>query len=141
MLFRSAWALFELVELIRHGDPEKRRLRLVEIAATAITGTLVLAWPAISQLALLYAVGAVSLVLSMVEVAALAMETRTRERVIGAVAAIAAFVFGIAMLARPESSFHAALTLVGVYLVVLGALRLVRALAARRDLRISQSSG
>ena len=136
-----AWALFELVELIRHGDPEKRRLRLVEIAATAITGTLVLAWPAISQLALLYAVGAVSLVLSMVEVAALAMETRTRERVIGAVAAIAAFVFGIAMLARPESSFHAALTLVGVYLVVLGALRLVRALAARRDLRISQSSG
>jgi uncharacterized membrane protein HdeD (DUF308 family) len=41
-----------------------------------------------------------------------------------------AFVFGIAMLARPESSLAAVINLLGVYLVVIGALRLLQALDA-----------
>jgi len=40
---------------------------------------------------------------------------------------IAAFVFGIAMIARPDSSLPAVINLLGVYLIVIGGLRLLQA--------------
>jgi uncharacterized membrane protein HdeD (DUF308 family) len=44
----------------------------------------------------------------------------------------AALVFGVALLGLPRRSFDAMLAALGLYLVVLGALRLVRALEALR---------
>jgi hypothetical protein len=46
-------AAAEVVEFVRHHDRAKRADRLVAIAALAGAGAVVLAWPAISQLALL----------------------------------------------------------------------------------------
>src|SRR5262245_29773150 len=91
-------------------------------------GAVVLVWPTISQLALLYAVGASAVVLGVAEVAALPVRPRSsRERWLGAVSSVVAFVVGIAMLARPESSLAGVINLLGVYLVVIGALRLLQA--------------
>jgi uncharacterized membrane protein HdeD (DUF308 family) len=65
------------------------------------------------------------------EIAALSTRPRSgRERWLGAVSGDVAFVFGIAMLARPESSLAAVINLLRVYMIVIGALRLLQALDA-----------
>jgi uncharacterized membrane protein HdeD (DUF308 family) len=118
-------AAVELVELVRDDDRAERADRLVVVAAFAVVGAVVLAWPSISQIALLYAIGASAVVLGIAETAALSTRaSSTRERWLGALASIVAFVFGIAMLARPVSSLDAVINLLGVYLLAIGAVRL-----------------
>jgi uncharacterized membrane protein YjdF len=76
-----ASAVVEIVELARHRDRATRADRLIAVAALAGAGTVVLAWPTISQLALLYAVGASAVVLGVAEAAALSTRPRSsRER-------------------------------------------------------------
>jgi uncharacterized membrane protein HdeD (DUF308 family)/uncharacterized membrane protein YjdF len=121
-------AAAEMLELARHPDPAKRADRLIVVAALAGAGAVVLVWPTISQLALLYTVGVTAVVFGLAEVAALSTQpSATRGRWLGAASGIVAFVFGIAMLARPGSSLHAVINLLGVYLIVIGALRLLQA--------------
>jgi uncharacterized membrane protein HdeD (DUF308 family) len=121
-------AAAELLEIARHPDPTRRADRLVVAAALAGAGAVVLVWPTISQLALLYAVGATAVVFGLAEVAALSTRSTTlRERWLGAASGIVAFVFGIAMLARPEGSLTAVINLLGIYLIVIGAVRLLQA--------------
>ena len=107
------------------------------MTASAVVGTLVLAWPTISQLALLYAVGAASVVLAFAEAASASNRSGARERWLGAAVSVVAFVFGIAMLASPGRSLHGVITLLGIYLLVLGGLRLVHAADAWRHHRAS----
>jgi uncharacterized membrane protein HdeD (DUF308 family) len=123
-----ASAVVQIVEVARHRDRVKRAEGLIAVGALLAAGTVVLAWPTISQLALLYAVGASAVGLGVAEAAALSTGPRTaRERWLGALSSIAAFVFGIAMLARPSGSLDAVINLLGIYLVVIGALRLLQA--------------
>jgi uncharacterized membrane protein HdeD (DUF308 family)/uncharacterized membrane protein YjdF len=136
-----AAAAIELVELARHRDPAKRAGHLVAAVALAVAGTVILAWPTISQLALLYAVGASAVALGIAEAAALsARPSSSREHWLGALSSIVAFVFGIAMLGRPGGSLAAAIDLLGVYLIVIGVLRLLQALEAWRRRRAGHSS-
>ena len=131
-----AFAAVDLVELVRDHDRVKRADRLVAVAALAGAGTVVLAWPTISQLALLYAVGASAVVLGVAEAAALSTRPRSpREHWLGALSSIAAFVFGIAMLARPGSSLDAVINLLGLYLIVIGALSLLQTIDAMAPTR------
>ena len=126
-----ASAAVEIVDLARHHDRVQRADRLIAVVALAGAGTVVLAWPTISQLALLYAVGASAVVLGVAEVAALSTRPfSSRERWLGALSSIVAFVFGIAMLGRPGSSLAAVINLLGLYLIVIGALRLLQAVDA-----------
>jgi uncharacterized membrane protein HdeD (DUF308 family)/uncharacterized membrane protein YjdF len=137
-----AFAAFEVVELARHDDPVKRLDRLVAIAALAGAGALVLAWPAITQRALLYAAGVSAVAFGVAETAALSTRPfSTRERWLGALSSVVAFVFGIAMLARPGTSLAAAIDLLALYLLVTGGLRLVQSAEAwRRRQRASTRS-
>jgi uncharacterized membrane protein HdeD (DUF308 family) len=131
-----ASAAAEVVAVTRHREDGGRPDRLLAVAALATAGTVVLVWPSISQLALLYAVGASAVVLAVVEVAALSTRGRgTREQWLGALTSIVAFVFGIALLAHPGSGLSVAIDLLGVYLIVLGALRMLQAAAAWRRRR------
>jgi uncharacterized membrane protein HdeD (DUF308 family) len=121
-------AAAELLEVARHPDPTRRADRLIVAAALAGAGAVVLAWPTISQLSLLYDVGSTAIVFGLAEVAALSTRSPTlRERWLGAASGIVAFVFGIAMLARPENSLAAVINLLGIYLIVIGAVRLLQA--------------
>jgi uncharacterized membrane protein HdeD (DUF308 family) len=126
-----AFAAAEVVDLARHQDRATRVDRLIAIVALAGAGTVVLVWPTISQLALLYAVGASAVVLGVAEAAALSTRSRSgRERWLGALSSIVAFVFGIALLARPGGSLSTVINLLGLYLIVTGALRLLQAMDA-----------
>ena len=132
-------AAAELGELARHRDREKRADRLIAVAALAGAGAVLLAWPTISQLALLYVVGVSAVAFGVAEAAALSTRLRSdRERWLGALSSIVAFVFGIAVVARPEGSFAAVINLIGLYLVVIGALRLLQALDAWHRRRRAQ---
>jgi uncharacterized membrane protein HdeD (DUF308 family)/uncharacterized membrane protein YjdF len=132
-------AAFELVELFRHHDPASSTERLVAAAALAVGGALVLAWPTITQLALLYVVGVSAVVFGLAEAAALTTRPlNTRERWLGAASAVVALVFGIAMLGLPGGSLAAVVDLLALYLLVSGGLRLVRAAEAwRRGRRVA----
>jgi uncharacterized membrane protein HdeD (DUF308 family) len=126
-----ASAVVEAVGLLRHPERGKRVDRALAAVALAGAGAVVLLWPTISQLALLYAVGASAVVLGVAEVAALSTRPGTvRERWLGAALGIVAFVFGIAMIAHPDSSLTTVINLLGVYLIVIGALRLLQAAEA-----------
>jgi uncharacterized membrane protein HdeD (DUF308 family) len=116
--------------LLRGHSRRGRALDGLEIAAAAVAGLLLLTWPTITQLALLYAVGVFSIVLALLEVASLTEDRPDHDRWLGALAGIAAFVFGLAMLAIPGRSFNAIITLLGLYFLVLGAIRLVQSLGA-----------
>jgi uncharacterized membrane protein HdeD (DUF308 family) len=85
-------AVAELVELARHPDPAKRADRVIVVAVLAGVGAAVLVWPTISQLALMYAVGATAVVFGLAAVAALSTRaSTTRERWLGALSGIVAF--------------------------------------------------
>jgi uncharacterized membrane protein HdeD (DUF308 family) len=131
------FALFEAFELMRDASGAERVARYATIAASAVAGTLALAWPTISQYALLYAAGAASVVFAFAEVASLSTRLGGHERWLGGLAGLAAFVFGVALLASPGKSLQAVITLVGVYLLVFGGLRLVRGGQEWRERRAS----
>jgi uncharacterized membrane protein HdeD (DUF308 family) len=123
-----AVSAFEVVELFRRHGTVDRAATIIAIAVPAAAGALVLAWPTISQLTLLYVAGASAVAFGAAEAASLATAARTtRERWLGALSSIAAFVVGIILLAEPRSSFHTAIRLLALYLIVLGVIRLARA--------------
>jgi uncharacterized membrane protein HdeD (DUF308 family) len=119
-------------ELLRGHSRRSRELDAIEVAAAAVAGILLLAWPAITQRALLFAIGLFSIVVALLEVGSLTEDRTDRDRWLGAFAGIAAFVFGLALLGSPGRSLDTVITLLGIYLLVFGAIRLVRALAAWR---------
>jgi uncharacterized membrane protein HdeD (DUF308 family) len=102
---------------------------LVEVVVEAGVGVLLLGWPGISQVALLYTVGVTAVLLGAAEAASIGDSSHTtRERWLGGVAAAAAFVFGIAMIGAARRGVDTVITLVGVYFVALGFLRLLQAM-------------
>jgi uncharacterized membrane protein HdeD (DUF308 family)/uncharacterized membrane protein YjdF len=131
------FALFEATELMRGADGAERVARFATVAASAVAGTLALAWPTISQYALLYAIGVANVVFAFAEAASLSTRLDARARWLGGLAGLVTFVFGVAILASPGKSLDAVITLLGVYLLVFGGLRLVQAANAWRERRVS----
>jgi uncharacterized membrane protein HdeD (DUF308 family)/uncharacterized membrane protein YjdF len=123
---------------LRRPGPPAIWWRLLEIVAQVAVAALVLGWPGLSQVALLYALGLTAVLLGGIEAASLSGGAHTtRDRWLGGAAGAAAFIFGMAMIGTAQRGVHAVVTLVGVYLVVVGALRLVRTL--RRTPRVGRA--
>ena len=122
------------VVLLAHAKEQVARVTVgIELAVTAAVGGLVLAWPTISERALVYAIGILSIILGVVEATSLTDAREGRERWLGAGASVAALVFGVAMLASGGRGLDLVATLLGVGFVAIGSLRLVRAVSARRS--------
>jgi uncharacterized membrane protein HdeD (DUF308 family) len=130
------YAAFELFDLFRRRGSVELAGTVIAIVALATTGTLLLAWPTISQVAVLYVAGASAIAFALAEAAALTATSRTTaERRLGGLASVAALIVGVVMLADPRSSLDTAIALLGLYLLVIGVSRLVRAAAGRRHAR------
>src|SRR5262249_8631749 len=122
-----AHAALVVSDRLRHGGGE-RSWWLLEAVVEAGVGVLLLGWPGISQVGLLYVVGVTAVALGALEATSLAGDAHTtRERWLGGVAAAVAFILGIAMLGAAHRGADTVITLVGVYFVALGVLRLVQA--------------
>jgi uncharacterized membrane protein HdeD (DUF308 family)/uncharacterized membrane protein YjdF len=123
-----AHAALDVVELVRHRGERGLARRLAEIAVETAVGAIALGWPGISEMALAYVIGAAAVVLGGLEAASLSSGDRsTHDRWLGGAAAAAAFILGMAMLGTAKRGVGTLVTLVGIYLVVFGAVRLVRA--------------
>jgi uncharacterized membrane protein HdeD (DUF308 family) len=105
----------------------------VDLTATAAIGVLVLLWPTISERALVYAIGILSIVLGAIEAASLSEARNGQERWLGAAASVAALILGVAMLGSGGRGLHLIVKLLGIYFLVIGSLRLARAVAAHRS--------
>jgi len=125
-----AFAVFEALEVVRRADPAERGARIATMTASAVAGTLIIVWPTITERALLYAAGAASIVLAAAAAASLSGLRDARQRWLGAAVSVVAYVFGIALLASPGNSLHAVIVLLGIYLVVLGGLRILHTVEA-----------
>jgi uncharacterized membrane protein HdeD (DUF308 family) len=132
-----AHAAVDVHGLRRPGAPATR-WRVLEIVTQVAVAALVLGWPGLSQVALLYALGITAVLLGGIETASLSSGAHTtRDRWLGGAAGAAAFIFGMAMIGTAQRDVHAVVSLVGVYLVVVGALRLVGTL--RRTQRVGRA--
>jgi uncharacterized membrane protein HdeD (DUF308 family) len=121
-----AHAAIDVVGL-RAGDRVANRWRLLEIAGELGVAVLVLGWPGISQVAFLYVLGVAAVLLGGLEAASLSSGAHTtRDRWLGGAVGAASFIFGMAILGTARGDVHVVVTLVGVYLVVAGTLRLAR---------------
>jgi len=92
----------------------------------------VVAGPTISERAVVYAIGSLSIVLGAIEAASLSEARNGHERWLGAVASVAALVLGVALLGSGGRGLHLVVNLLGIYFLVIGSLRLARAVAAHR---------
>lgn len=122
-----AHAALDLVDELR-GREERRPWVIALEAAIAI---LLLAWSTISRELVLRAIGVSAILIGLLEAAALSTSrVGERERWLAGAASAAAFVFGVAFLAFPDRGFRAVVSVVGIYLVTVGGLRVVRVLEA-----------
>jgi len=127
-----AQALLDLPAALRGRRGPSPPDGLPTVLGEAALGTAVIASPGISRLGLAYLVGASAVVLALLEAASLSTRAGgERARWLAGVGAVSAFVFGVAMLALPDHSLDATVVAFSLYLVSVGAFRLVRAAEAR----------
>ncbi|HEU5363526.1 MAG TPA: DUF308 domain-containing protein [Gaiellaceae bacterium] len=120
-----AHAALDLVDELR--GREERRLSV--LALEVAIAVLLLSWSSISRELLLRAIGVSAILIGLLEAAALSTShVQERERWLAGAASAAAFVFGVAFLAFPDRGFRAVTSVVGIYLVTVGGLRVVRVL-------------
>jgi uncharacterized membrane protein HdeD (DUF308 family) len=130
-------AVLGIVEFVRRRGARHLVEGVAEIAASVV----LLSWPGKSLDVFLHTVGAAIVLFAVLEAAALSMDGRsTRERWIGGAVAVGALSFGVALLALPMAVFGATMTALGIYLVIVGALRVFRVLRSRETAR-SMTSG
>jgi uncharacterized membrane protein HdeD (DUF308 family) len=140
-----AQAVLDLPAAARRWRGVRRPNGMVTVLGEAVVGAAVIASPGVSRLGLAYLVGASAVCLALLEAASLTTRGGSeRARWLSGVAAVVAFVFGVSMLALPDHSLDATVVVFALYLLSLGAFRLVRAteaLLARRGSAIERRDG
>ena len=105
---------------------------LLEGLASIIIGIVVLAWPGLGALLLLYLVAVWAIVTGILEIsAAFMIPGSTAQEWALALAGILSVVFGILLIVRPGAGLLALLWLVGIYAIIFGLLFIVRAFQLR----------
>lgn len=136
-MLAQAWLDLPAAVRTLHRDRRRAGGFAVVLVETGV-GITVLAAPGISRLGLAYIVGGSAVVFALFEAAALSTPGGTeRARWLAGVGVVFAFVFGVAILAHPHHSLDALVVALGLYLVGLGAVRLVGAAEKRRVQRES----
>ncbi|HET7649001.1 MAG TPA: DUF308 domain-containing protein [Gaiellaceae bacterium] len=123
-----AHAALDVVDELR-GRQERRLWVLALEIAIAV---LLLSWSSISRELVLRAIGVSAILIGLFEAATLSTSRASeRERWLAGAASAAAFVFGVAFLAFPDRGFRAVVSVVGIYLITVGGLRVVRVVEAQ----------
>ena len=96
-------------------------------------GVMVLAWPGISTLALLYVIGAYAIVIGILAVvAAFRLPLDGRDTAVTVLGGLIAILFGIVMFVRPGAGALAALALIAAFALVVGVSQLTLAIGGQR---------
>ncbi len=123
--FSIAYGVFLAVSGIA-GRQESRGWAIAVGVLAVIMGIVVLAWPAATSLAVLYIIAFWALITGVADLAAALMKGHTGgQRLWLAIVGLLGVVIGIVFLVNPGSGILALLWLAGIYLVVLGVLRII----------------
>jgi uncharacterized membrane protein HdeD (DUF308 family) len=96
------------------------------------TGIIVLAWPGISALALLYVIGAYAVLLGMVVIiASMRLPLDGRDTALTMLTGLVAIVFGVVIFAKPGAGALAVLALIAAFALVIGVTELVVAIGGK----------
>jgi uncharacterized membrane protein HdeD (DUF308 family) len=97
-----------------------------------VTGIVVLAWPSISALALLYVIGAYAVLLGMVAIiASMRLPLDGRDTALTILSGLVSIVFGIVIFAKPGAGALAVLALISAFALVIGVTELVVAIGGK----------
>lgn len=108
------------------GHMESRSAGVVGGILAIIAGILVIAWPGLTALALLYIIAGWVVVMGVVDIAHAFMKgTSAGRRVWSLIAGVVSIAFGIALFVWPAEGALAILWLIGIYLIVAGVLAMI----------------
>lgn len=113
---------------------ERASLILSGLLGTVV-GIMVIAWPSISALALLYVIGAYAVLLgTLAIVAAIRLPLDDRDTALTILSGLVAIVFGIVIFAKPGAGALAVLALIAAFALVVGVTELVVAIGGKEIL-------
>jgi len=116
------------------GKQERGWLILRGILGIGV-GVLVLAWPGISALALLYVIGAYAIALGVFAVwGAFAAPLDREDSIVLGLTGVVSILFGIVMFAEPGAGALVLLSLIAAYMLVIGVAELTVAIGGKRML-------
>ncbi len=127
-LFGLMVILYGVLRIISglQGHMESRSAGVVGGLLAVIAGIAVLAWPGMTALALLYIIAGWAIVMGVVDFFGAFMGDKSGgRRVWSAVAGIVSVIFGLVLFLYPAEGALAILWLVGIYLIVLGVMRII----------------
>jgi uncharacterized membrane protein HdeD (DUF308 family) len=131
--YAFATGIVELVAAFRSQGKEERGWLIVRGLAGIGFGVLVLVWPDISALALLYVIGAYAVAFGILAIAAsfrLPLEARDTASLV--LMGLVSIVFGIVMFAKPGAGALAVLALIAAFALVTGVTELVVAIGGEK---------
>jgi uncharacterized membrane protein HdeD (DUF308 family) len=103
-----------------------------------VTGTIVLVWPDISELALLYVIGAYAIAFGILAIAgAFSLPLDGTDTALMSLSGLASILFGVVMFAKPGDGALVVLALIAAYALVTGVMQLIVAIGGERLLKRS----
>ena len=133
-VFAIVDGFFEIVDGIRHRSAGGARLRVLQGVLTLAFGIVLVVWPSITALAIVWTIGVWAVVVGVIQVV-VAISLRTVARsgwAWGVVSGLLSVIFGVIVAARPAAGLVSIVWLVGVYALMLGVLLVGFGLQVRR---------
>lgn len=133
-VFAVVDGIFEIVDGIRHRGAVGAGLRILQGALTLAFGVVLVVWPSITVLAIVWTIGLWAVVVGILQVV-VALSLRKVERSgwgWGVVSGLVSVIFGILLLARPGAGLVSIIWVLGVYAIMLGVLLVGFGLQVRR---------
>lgn len=133
-VFAVVDGIFEVVDGIRHRGAGGAGLRILQGALTLAFGVVLVVWPSITALAVVWTIGLWAVVVGIIQVVvALSLRTVVRSGWgWGVVSGLVSVIFGILLLARPGAGLVSIIWVLGVYAIMLGVLLVGFGLQVRR---------
>jgi len=133
-IFAIVDGLFEIVDGIRHRSTGGAGLRILQGVLTLGFGVVLVVWPSITALAIVWTVGIWAIVVGVIQVV-VAVSLRKVVRSgwgWGVVSGLVSVIFGVIVVARPTAGLVSIIWVLGVYAIMLGVLLIGFGLQVRR---------
>lgn len=133
-VFAIVDGLFEVVDGIRHRSTGGAGLRILQGVLTLAFGVVLVVWPSITALAIVWTVGIWAVVVGVIQlVVALSLRKVVRSGWgWGVVSGLVSVIFGVIVVARPSAGLVSIIWVLGVYALMLGVLLIGFGLQVRR---------
>ena len=134
-VYTLATGITSCVAAFSSGAKEERTSLVLSGLLGIVVGIIVLAWPDISALALLYVIGAYAVLLGTVAIiAAFGLPLDGRDTALTILSGLVAIVFGIVIFVEPGAGALAMLALIAAFALVVGLTQLVVAVSGEEIL-------